>query len=1190
MLTLQTVIHVCGEQRGESKGWRAMEKIKMKKILVIGSGPIVIGQAAEFDYAGTQACLSLKEEGVHVVLVNNNPATIMTDPEIADTLYMEPLSERVLEDIIAKERPDGLIASIGGQTGLNLANALAASGVLDTYGIRLLGTPVEAIRKAEDRALFRSLMMELSLPVVASQTVETLEEGLAFAYEIGYPLILRPAFTLGGEGGGMVSDEAMLREKLPRALDRSPIHQVLVEKSIHGWKEIEYEVMRDGSGDTIIVTTMENIDPVGVHTGDSAVVAPMLTVSEKMQRLLDEAAHTIASALGLIGGANVQFAVHPEEETFCVIEVNPRVSRSSALASKATGYPIAYATAKVALGYRLSELKHPLVPGKTLLDAPTIPHRVVKLPRFPFDVFPEADTTLGTQMQATGEVMGLGVTVHQAFNKALRALDLDLIVYDVETLLTLPQASIKASLEGPRADRITALFAAFYQGRTIGEVAAWTHIHPYFLTMIQDLAHLNMRLYHFVASQKKDGKFLWTAGRDSDASKTWVSLVAKTKWQGIGDRVVARHMGLEEADVRRMRIAEGIVPTFFVLDPYGDPNHPPLPKVFYSAYANDPSPKPRHRLSSSSIQGIDPPCRIAAPSDDETSHPNFKIRSQDGGQGVEPFASNHKHDVAHLAGEPDDSVQRAIVLGSGAIRIGQGIEFDYASVHALFALKAQGLETIVINHNPETVSTDFSVADRLYMEPLALEDVLDVILHEKNGMIMLAYGGQSSLNLGDPLRRILLESPNYTFDLNESVIKTCEERKPFYELLDALSIPHPVGYAANNRDMLLTFVKTLGFPLLVRPSYVIGGTSMMIIADEAALERALGGAVGELLDRGQTLLVDRYIEGSEFEADLVSDGEDIYLPGFFEHVEPAGIHSGDSIAKFPAQSLSKEIEARARAYASRIARGLGLKGLLNIQYIVSGDTVYVLEVNPRASRTVPIVGKITGQSLVKLGAQCALGRIRLKELELPEINEKRRPVAIKAPVFSTEKLSGVDPLLGPVMRSTGEVLAISWDENDALYRSVIERRAPLLVDLSTQPAIAFYGALENTEDVFSLFRALLAAGGRLFLPAVLAEPFLQSPERYGYRSQIVSFADSEHVYEDPNWWKSLSLLIAPHLKGEGERAVLFRKKALQYGVPVVSCLETAYLLPALRREDGVGTLHDYTEAFLNRTKHVPTIR
>lgn len=1115
--------------------------MNMKKVLVIGSGPIVIGQAAEFDYAGTQACLSLKEEGIHVVLVNNNPATIMTDPEIADTLYMEPLDERVLEDIIAKERPDGLMASLGGQTGLNLASALAASGVLEAYGVQLLGTPVEAIRKAEDRALFRSLMMELSLPVVASQTVETVDEGLAFASEIGYPLILRPAFTLGGEGGGMVTDGATLREKLQRALDRSPIHQVLIEKSIHGWKEIEYELMRDVSGDTIIVTTMENIDPVGVHTGDSAVVAPMLTVSDAMRKKLDEAARTIAHALGLIGGANVQFAVHPEEKQFYVIEVNPRVSRSSALASKATGYPIAYATAKVALGYRLAELNHPLVPGKTLLDAPQIDHYVVKLPRFAFDVFPEADSSLGTQMQATGEVMGLGKTVQQAFNKALRALDLDRLVYDAASLAKRSNAWIIDTLKTPRADRLLALFAAFYQGMTVEAVTRLTSMHPYFLTMIQELAELNVRLIQEASYFKTSGRLL-NAVNESFEDR-WTLLFSQVKHKGIGDRIVAGHWGLEEDDVRRMRHKAGLYPTFFVLDPYGDPAHPPLPKVFYSAYET---------TSFSDDTGLN-----------------------------------------DWLGTPDQPEKQAIVLGSGAIRIGQGIEFDYASVHALLALKAEGYKTIVINHNPETVSTDFSVADRLYMEPLALEDVLDVIFQEHGGKIMLAYGGQAALNLGEPLRRYLLHDPSaarmqVTFDLSTATIETCEARQPFYDLLDALSIPHPMGYSVNNPETLQTLLSTLGFPILIRPSYVIGGMSMMIINDAEQLQDALNGVLGEQLARGETLLVDRYIDGLEFEADLLSDGQDIYLPGFFEHVEPAGIHSGDSIAKFPAQTLTPAIQAQARTYAERIARALDLKGLLNIQYIATENTVYVLEVNPRASRTVPIVGKLIGRSLVKGAVQCVLGQHRLKDLDFPDLHEKKRPVAIKAPVFSTEKLSQVDPRLGPLMRSTGEVLAVSWHESDALYRALVERRAPLLVDLSARPRIAYYGNEAHVDDTLRLFKHIIDVGGQLLLPESVQALLDRATVSMRVPLEALIFYKEDVVYDDPSWWRTLQLLIAPHLKGEGKNAVHFRRKASHYGIPVVSCIKTAQLLPLLRRMDGVETLQTYSQALIEQTKRVST--
>ncbi|ADG06878.1 carbamoyl-phosphate synthase large subunit [Kyrpidia tusciae] len=924
------------------------EKPSPSRILVIGSGPIIIGQAAEFDYAGTQACKALREEGYRVILVNSNPATIMTDLDMADVVYLEPLTPESLEAIIAKERPDGLLPTLGGQTGLNLAVALAERGVLDRYGVRLLGTPLASIQKAEDRELFKETMERIGEPVPESAIVHNMEEGMAFIEQIGLPVILRPAYTLGGTGGGIAETLEEFKAILMRGLRQSPIGQVLVERSIRGWKEIEYEVMRDGAGTCITVCNMENLDPVGVHTGDSIVVAPSQTLTDREYQMLRSAALRIIDALEIEGGCNVQFALDPHSERYYVIEVNPRVSRSSALASKATGYPIAKIAAKIAVGKRLDEIVNPVTGTTYASFEPALDYVVVKIPRWPFDKFPQADRRLGTQMKATGEVMALDRTFEAALQKAVRSLDIG-----VEGLAwpdgdQWSDGELRQRLAGEPDDRrIFDVAEALRRGHPVDEVAAWTGIDPWFLWKIR-------------AILDEEEQMLREGFTSPERARIW-------KTMGFSDRRIAELTGLDVQEVRRRRTAWGIRPSYLVVDTCAAEFASRTP-YYYSTYRGE----------------------------DEVR----------GGAGP-----------------------KALVLGSGPIRIGQGIEFDYCSVHAVWALRRLGFETVIINNNPETVSTDFDTADRLYFEPLTAEDVLNVIEREGIDQVYVQFGGQTAINLAAELAEYGVSVCGTPVE----ALDAAEDRERFRQLLDQLEIPQTRGGTAFDVPGARAIAEAVGYPVVVRPSYVIGGRAMEVCWNVQELEAYMSRAARVTPDH--PVLVDHYLPGKEVEVDAISDGRDVLIPGIFEHIERAGVHSGDSMAVYPDQTLTQDERAQMIRVTEQIARALGIVGLMNIQFVILDGTVYVLEVNPRASRTVPILSKVTGVPMVELAVRVQQGE-RLSKLGWGTGLRPRGPrVVVKAPVFSFSKMSGLDIHLGPEMKSTGEVLGVGESFGEALEKA-----------------------------------------------------------------------------------------------------------------------------------------------------------
>jgi carbamoyl-phosphate synthase large subunit len=929
---------------------------KLERILVIGSGPIVIGQAAEFDYAGTQACKALREEGYKVILVNSNPATIMTDGEIADVVYIEPLTCEMVTKIIEKERPDALLATLGGQTGLNLAVQLDDAGVLERYGVRILGTPLASIRQAEDRELFKQLMERIGQPIPESTIVHTVDEGLAFAKTIGYPLIIRPAFTLGGTGGGIAETETEFIEILTRGLKQSPTSQALVERSIKGWKEIEYEVMRDHNDTCITVCNMENIDPVGVHTGDSIVVAPSQTLTDREYQMLRTAAIDIIRSLKIEGGCNVQFALHPESEAYYVIEVNPRVSRSSSLASKATGYPIAKIAAKIAVGMQLDEIINPVTKTTYASFEPALDYVVVKIPRWPFDKFPQADRRLGTQMKATGEVMALERTFEAALLKAVRSLEIGThslysAVYAGWSIDELVQA-----LQGIATDqRLFLLYEAIRRGIAIELIHEWTEIDHFFLEKIKSIVECEQKLH--AHSKLIDSNTEWKVSQE---------LLHEAKQLGISDQRIAELIGVSMDDVRAYRRQSGIQPAFTLVDTCAAEFHSETP-YFFSTY-----------------RGIR-----------EETQPTEK--------------------------------QKALVIGSGPIRIGQGIEFDYCSVHAVWALRKFGYETIIMNNNPETVSTDFDTADRLYFEPLTVEDVLNVIEHEQIDIVFVQFGGQTAINL----TKALLDRGVRIAGTSFEAIDMAEDRERFRTFLQELEIPQSSGGTATSVEGAIAVAKSIGYPVVVRPSYVIGGRAMAVVYNEQDLKWYMQHAVDQYASH--PILIDSYLEGKEVEVDAISDGTDVLIPGIFEHVERAGVHSGDSMSVFPPQTLTEDEVQSIVDYTKRIATRLPVIGLLNIQFVIHEGCVHVIEVNPRASRTVPILSKVTGIPMIDMAVQVQCGK-HIQDFPYGTgLYPEPDYVTVKTPVFSFGKITKLDTYLGPEMKSTGEVLGIAatWEEATA---------------------------------------------------------------------------------------------------------------------------------------------------------------
>jgi carbamoyl-phosphate synthase large subunit len=921
----------------------------VKKVLVIGSGPIVIGQAAEFDYAGTQACRSLKEEGVEVVLINSNPATIMTDKDIADRVYIEPLTVEVLKRLIEKEKPDSILPTLGGQAGLNLGMELEESGFLKAHNVTLLGTTAATIRKAEDRQEFKDTMEKIGEPCAASKVVENIEDGIAFVGQIGYPVVLRPAYTLGGSGGGIAHNQIELEEILANGLRLSRVGQVLVERCIAGWKEIEYEVMRDSAGNCITVCNMENIDPVGVHTGDSIVVAPSQTLGDKEYQMLRSSALNIISELEITGGCNVQFALHPTSFEYCVIEVNPRVSRSSALASKATGYPIAKVAAKIALGYTLDEIKNSIT-GKTYASfEPALDYCVVKLPRLPFDKFITAKRTLTTQMKATGEVMSICQNFEGALMKAIRSLE-----QHVDCLLSVDFSGLSAEelterLKVVDDQRIYVIAEALRKGVDYQTIHEITMIDVWFIDKLAILVEMEEAL------QK---------------GPLTVELLKEAKRIEFPDNVISRLTGMSEKEIRQMRYDNGIVAAFKMVDTCAAEFAASTP-YYYSCFGSE-------------------------------------------------------NEVVETMGR-----KKVLVLGSGPIRIGQGIEFDYCSVHATWAFSRAGYETIIVNNNPETVSTDFDIADKLYFEPLTPEDVENIVNLEKPDGAVVQFGGQTAIKLTESLMKMGVP----ILGTKAEDVDAAEDRELFDRILEQTQIPRAAGGTVYTAEEAKAVANRLGYPVLVRPSYVLGGQGMQIAVDDKEIEEFM--AIINRIAQDHPILVDKYLQGKEIEVDAVCDGTDILIPGIMEHIERTGVHSGDSISVYPAHTIEAAVKEKIGEYTKRLAKALHVRGLINIQFIAMGDEVYVIEVNPRSSRTVPYISKVTGIPIVDLATQVMIGKT-IRELGYePGLQKEAGYVAIKMPVFSFEKIRGAEISLGPEMKSTGECLGIAGTFREALYKAFL---------------------------------------------------------------------------------------------------------------------------------------------------------
>ncbi len=921
----------------------------VKKVMVIGSGPIVIGQAAEFDYAGTQACRSLKEEGIEVVLVNSNPATIMTDRDIADKVYIEPLTTKVLEQIIEKEKPDSILPTLGGQAGLNLGMELEESGFLASHHVKLLGTTAATIRKAEDRQAFKDTMEKIGEPCAASLVVENVEDGVAFTNTIGYPVVLRPAYTLGGSGGGIAHNQLELEEILENGLRLSRVGQVLVERCIAGWKEIEYEVMRDSAGNCITVCNMENIDPVGVHTGDSIVVAPSQTLSDKEYQMLRTSALNIISELNITGGCNVQFALHPTSFEYCVIEVNPRVSRSSALASKATGYPIAKVAAKIALGYTLDEIKNAIT-GKTYASfEPTLDYCVVKMPRLPFDKFITAKRTLTTQMKATGEVMSICTNFEGALMKAIRSLEQHVDCLRSYDFSELDREALLRRMQKVDDQRIYVIAEALRKGIDYDTIYEITRIDRWFIDKIAVLVEMEHAL---------------------ETQPLTLELLKKAKRLEFPDSVIARLVGIEESAVKQMRYGNHVTASFKMVDTCAAEFEASTP-YYYSCYDGE-------------NEAV------------ETNPP-----------------------------------KKVLVLGSGPIRIGQGIEFDYCSVHATWAFSKAGYETIIVNNNPETVSTDFDIADKLYFEPLTPEDVENIVNIEKPDGAVVQFGGQTAIKLTESLMKMGVP----ILGTKAEDVDAAEDRELFDKILEKTQIPRAAGGTVYTAEEAKAVANRLGYPVLVRPSYVLGGQGMQIAISDEEIEEFM-----EIINRiaqDHPILVDKYLQGKELEVDAVCDGTDILIPGIMEHIERTGVHSGDSISVYPAHTISTKVKETIAEYTRRLAKALHVKGLINIQFIAVGEEVFVIEVNPRSSRTVPYISKVTGIPIVDLATEVIIGKT-IRELGYePGLQKEAAYVAIKMPVFSFEKIRGAEISLGPEMKSTGECLGIAKTFNEALYKAFL---------------------------------------------------------------------------------------------------------------------------------------------------------
>ena len=1042
------------------------KKKNLNKVMVIGSGPIIIGQAAEFDYAGSQACRALKEEGLEVVLVNSNPATIMTDTHIADRVYIEPLTVDFCEAIIEKERPDGLLATLGGQAGLNLAVQLAEKGVLEKYHVELLGTPLKAIERAEDRELFKETMQKLGEPIPESTIVEDVPSAVAFANEIGYPVIVRPAYTMGGTGGGIAENEEELIEIVIKGLNYSMIGQVLIERSVAGWKEIEYEVMRDGNDNCITVCNMENFDPVGVHTGDSIVVAPSQTLTDHEYQMLRSASLRIIRELGIEGGCNAQYALDPNSNRYYVIEVNPRVSRSSALASKATGYPIAKVSAKIAIGYTLDEITNAVTQKTKACFEPTLDYCVVKFPRWPFDKFVYADRTLGTQMKATGEVMSIDRNFEGALLKAVRSLEIGVHRLHMEKMDEWPDERVKKNLARINDERIFVIAEALRRGvADIDTIHDITKIDKWFLHKIKNITDVELRL-----TQESLTPRLLVAAKDV----------------GLADRSIAEITGKTPDEVRTMRISDGILPRYKMVDTCAAEFEAATPYYYSTFHAQE----------------------------DEV-----KV----------------------------SKARKVIVLGSGPIRIGQGVEFDYCSVHSVWALREMGIEAIIINNNPETVSTDFDISDRLYFEPLTTEDVLNIIDKEKPEGVIVQFGGQTAINLAASLQKAGVK----VFGTSVNDIDRAEDRERFDEVLTQTHIPRPRGISVTNLQDAIDGAADIGYPVMVRPSYVLGGRAMEIVYNEAELRDYMSRAVKITPDH--PVLVDRYMEGTEVEVDGISDGVDVIIPGIMEHVERAGVHSGDSIAVYPPQTLSSKVIYTIIDYTKRLAVALHVKGLLNIQFVVVNDEVYIIEVNPRSSRTVPFLSKVTDVKMVNLATRIALGAT-VKELGYHSGLVPPKPyVAVKAPVFSFAKMTDVDIALGPEMKSTGEVMGIDYHYARALYKAIIGSG----MNVPTKGCILFTVADKDKDEMKQLAKAFSDIGFEI----CATEGTAKAIQAMGIDAEIVGKVH-ERSTDIIQMIKSGKINMVINTLTQGKHSMndgfKIRRATVEHGVACLTSLDTAW--------------------------------
>ncbi len=1112
-----------------------MKDSSIKKVLVIGSGPIVIGQAAEFDYAGTQACRALREEGVETVLLNSNPATIMTDKDIADHVYIEPLTVPVLKALTEREKPDAILPTMGGQAGLNLAMALADEGFLEEKGVRLIGASAETIRRAEDRLLFKETMEKISEPVADSEIVHDLDAGLAAAERIGYPVVLRPAYTLGGSGGGIAENASACRNLLESGLRLSRVHEVLVERSIAGWKEIEYEVMRDSSGNVITICNMENMDPVGIHTGDSIVVAPSQTLSDREYQMLRTAALHIISELEIVGGCNVQFALNPKSFEYIVIEVNPRVSRSSALASKATGYPIARVAVKAALGYRLDEIKNAVTGKTTACFEPALDYCVVKMPRLPFDKFRTAEHLLGTQMKATGEVMAISGSFEAGLMKAIRSLEQhtdSLLSYDYSDL---DNYDLREHLKLPDDRRIWLIAEAFRRGMSMSEVCELTGIDAWFLDKILLLVETERRL-----SDEHLG----------------AELLRNAKMTEFPDAVISRLSGVKEAEVRRMREEAGILPAFKMVDTCAAEFTAETP-YFYSVYggvdeASEFLEKKRRKDESAEAEVSVTEAKSALCCTVDRSGANVPAmkgqiavdRAEADARGLKERAAVQEVSDCKSAGR-----KKILILGSGPIRIGQGIEFDFCSVHAAWAFRKEGYETIIINNNPETVSTDFDIADRLYFEPLTAENVRNVVLIEKPDGAVVQFGGQTAIGL----TQALMEMGVPILGTAAEWVDAAEDRERFDEILEEEHIRRPAGDTVYTASEARDAAERLGYPVLVRPSYVLGGQGMRIAVSDADIAEYID-AINEIRQE-HPILVDKYIRGTELEVDAICDGENILIPGIMEHIERTGIHSGDSISVYPARSVSEGVKETIALCTEKLARALHVRGMINIQFIADGEDVYIIEVNPRSSRTVPYISKVTGIPMIPLAVRVLCGG-KIKDSGFaPGLQPERPLFAVKMPVFSFEKIKGADISLGPEMKSTGECLGVSEDFEEALGKAF--RGAG--INLPHYRNMIMTVRDEDKEEMIPVARRFEALGFRIYATRGTSKALVNA----GIRCFQIRKAEQESPnIMDLILGHELDLII--DIPGSGIKGAKdgfsIRRSAVETGVHVITAVDTARAL------------------------------